>query len=113
MELGILLPPGMLGSRTGILLRKTQGYGIPHFSALLFSLNWASEAELSTLGTRFHPLPQSPCVSCSFHLQYLPSPTTQMIRDQLLELVPRMVCGTNATQGTAPWGKGWGEGGAP
>lgn len=66
MELGILLPPGVLSSRTGILLRKTQVYGIPHFSALLFSLNWASEAEPSTPGHKVPPF--APVTLCLLQL---------------------------------------------
>lgn len=70
MKLGLLLLPGMLGSRTVTPpLRSTPGYGIP--PSLL------SSAVFSELGIRgrpqhpgdtFYPAPQSPCVSCIFCL---------------------------------------------
>lgn len=49
-ELGLLLPPGMLGSRTATLLRKTQGSGIPPslLSSAIFS-------ELGISGRPQHP----------------------------------------------------------
>lgn len=109
MELGLLLPPGMLGSRTVTPpLRSTPGYGIP--PSLL------SSAVFSELGTRgrpqhpgdtFYPAPPSPCVSCIFRLQYLPSLSTGMARDQLWSLSP-LRCSGHSTL----W-EGVGEGSLP
>lgn len=71
------------GSRIGTL--RTQGYSIPHLSALQLPLNWVSEARLQAKP----PAPWMPgCPSpypvplfISFGLQRLPSCTTLMVRE--------------------------------
>ena len=100
MERGLLLPLGTIGPRPATLLRKTPGYGIP--PSLL------SSAVFSELGIRgrpqhpgdtFYPSSQSPCVSCSFHLQYPPSLSTRHGRRPAVELVPTAVLRAQHTVG--------------
>lgn len=78
-----LLLPGLPGSRIGTL--RTQGYSIPHLSALQLPLNWVSEASLQAKP----PAPWMPgCPSpypvplfISFGLQHLPSCTTLLVKE--------------------------------
>lgn len=103
-ELGLLLPPGMLGSRTVMPLRNTPGYGIPPslLSSAVFS-EVGIRARPQHPGDTFYPAPQSPCVSCSFRLQYLSSLSTAWLETSC------GACPHCSAQGTAHCGKGSGK----